>query len=89
MNALAQQGGTGLAEHLEANDLSSLTEVLVEVLSSVNPKTCAGGVMEPAEAPDCIGSGTQDADQDGWCSDLDCEDDNPAVTPGVTEWENG
>ena len=45
--------------------------------------------MEPAEAPDCIGSGTQDADQDGWCSDLDCEDDNPAVNPGVTEWENG
>ena len=89
LNALAQQGGTGLAEHLEANDLDSLSEVLVNVLHSVNPKTCESIAAPDPVGPDCAQIGELDVDQDYWCSDLDCEDGSGNINPGSTEVVNG
>ena len=89
LNALAQQGGTGLAEHLEADDLSSLSQVLVSVLHGVNPKTCEAIEAPAPVPPDCLQIGETDVDQDYWCSDLDCEDGSGNINPGSNEVSNG
>jgi hypothetical protein len=39
--------------------------------------------------PPCIGNSGIDADQDGICSDLDCDDQNAEKYPGAAEWCDG
>jgi len=46
-------------------------------------------ITERVNCTECIGSSNIDNDQDGYCSDFDCNDDNPAIFPGAVELCNG
>jgi hypothetical protein len=45
--------------------------------------------LEPDLVPDDTGTQPTDADADGWLSDEDCDDSDPAIFPGAVEWCNG
>jgi len=82
--AIAQAGGTGLAEPLLATDGEELRERIFDITSRLDEKRCE--VLEdPSVPPNCVGAGLTDADADGWCSDLDCDDANASVWPGAVE----
>jgi hypothetical protein len=79
LDAIAMHGGTGMAEFLPANDLTSLMAVFDQIFGSMEIRNCQA-LGDPPLAPDC-----PDGDQDGWCASLDCDDADPGVRPGAAE----
>jgi hypothetical protein len=78
LNAIAMNGGTGLSQYIPATDVSSLTQALADILAAIDPRNCTGEDM--ILPPACT-----DNDSDGWCSFLDCYDNNASRNPGATE----
>lgn len=42
-----------------------------------------------SECPECYGNSNIDLDNDGFCDDIDCDDNNPAIYPGNEELCDG
>ncbi len=83
LDAVSMNGGTGRASYIPASDIDSLKSALASVLDTINPRSCEG--EDPLREPDCAAVSQTDADGDGWCSGLDCDDADPGVRPGAIE----
>ncbi len=74
--------------NLDVGQLASGGEITLIVKHS-NGNDVAFASDETAQAPELIittgGGGPVDMDGDGFFSDVDCDDDNPAVNPGAIE----
>jgi len=79
LDAIAMHGGTGFATHVPASDLASLLTAFQGIFDSMGILKC-GAWSTAATPPDC-----PDADADGWCASLDCDDANAQVRPGADE----
>ena len=79
LDAIAMHGGTGFAEHVPASDLASLLSAFEGIFENMGILKCGSWDNTPA-APDCT-----DADADGWCASLDCDDGAATVSPGADE----
>jgi hypothetical protein len=82
LDAIAMHGGTGLAAHVSAADLDSLLAAFNAIFETMEIRKCDTW-PDDVQPPDC-----DDADADGWCQALDCDDADPLISLGAAEQAN-
>jgi hypothetical protein len=81
LNAMAMHGGTGQAQYIPANNLTTLLAALTTIFDSMDIRNC--DTWQDATLPPAC----TDVDEDGWCAYLDCDDTAATAHPAALEIE--
>lgn len=79
LDAMAMHGGTGLSSYIPAGDLTTLMAGFKTIFDSMEIRNCDEWT-DLAMPPSCV-----DADGDGWCASVDCDDGLMSVNHGSAE----
>ena len=63
----------------------ALTLTALDLNESGFDSTSGHGLVQAFDALEYVPGSCTDADNDGYCADVDCDDNNPAIKPGASE----